>query len=138
MAAVQHLADRIAVMYRGQLVEVGDAAQVFADPIHPYTRMLLAAIPRPGADPTEAAASRVDATAPTAPGGCHFAPRCVYATPLCSQQVPDLLQHDGASRLVRCHRVGELPPVSVAPEAEPAPIFIRRLEIMRRSAGASH
>lgn len=131
MSAVQHLADRVAVMYLGRLVEVGDAAQVFAEPAHPYTRTLLAAIPRLGGALPDASA-RVDVSPVPVSQGCSFAPRCSHAQPSCTEREPQLAMPVDSTRWVRCHRVSELPPMNLAQETEPAPGFTRRLAILRR------
>src|SRR3954451_15243670 len=81
LGVVKHIADRIAVMYLGQIVETGTADQVFADPRHPYTRALLSAIPI--ASPMARRDRRIlegDVPSPiNPPPGCHLHPRCPYA-----------------------------------------------------------
>jgi peptide/nickel transport system ATP-binding protein len=107
VAAVRHIADRVAVMYLGQVVELGAAGDVLERPAHPYTRALLAAVPRldndePVAPPvrdTELPSNRV------LPTGCFFRARCLYATAGCER--PQALAAFGA-REVRCHRAAEL------------------------------
>jgi peptide/nickel transport system ATP-binding protein len=104
---VKYLADRIGVMYLGKLVEIGPADQVYADPIHPYTAGLLAAIPVP--DPaTEKNKGKDDAVKgelPSAlhpPSGCRFRTRCPRAIDRCAVEEPPLREfspgHAGA-----CH-----------------------------------
>ncbi|MEA5386340.1 ABC transporter ATP-binding protein [Haloarculaceae archaeon H-GB11] len=98
---VGHVADRVAVMYLGELVEVGPAEQVFAEPSHPYTEALLAAVPslQPDAEPAAPLSGSVpDATDP--PSGCPFHPRCPAATPECAEIDPEF-GTVGAAR-VRC------------------------------------
>lgn len=88
LSVVRHVADRVAVMYLGHLVEVGPADQVFSTPSHPYTQTLLAAIP--GAD-TEGEFDRVRGDPPspmTPPSGCSFHPRCPMAEDDCTQVQP--------------------------------------------------
>jgi len=108
LGAVAAMADRVAVMYAGQVVENAPAAEIFERPRHPYTRALLAAIPRvdrvrdlsviPGVVP------RFDAL----PRGCRFAPRCAYRAPAC--EAPQVLAALDAA--ARCCRIGEIPGVA--------------------------
>lgn len=103
---VGYIADRIAVMYLGQLVEVGPAAQLFDDPAHPYTRALLSAVSEP--DPRQRRAQHTlllpgEIPSPrNPPSGCRFHTRCVYAEDLCKEQVPELEVVD-ADHVVACH-----------------------------------
>jgi peptide/nickel transport system ATP-binding protein/oligopeptide transport system ATP-binding protein len=108
LAVVKHIADRIAVMYLGRIVETGPAADVFADPRHPYTRALLSAIPiaEPRARPTRP----IDGDIPSAvkpPPGCHFNPRCPYAEAVCRTSRPLLAGNDGHT--AACHFWPTLP-----------------------------
>lgn len=84
------VADRVAVMYAGRVVEVGGAAQVINRPRHPYTRALLAAMPRPGAGLPEPLEGELPPLAP-APPGCAFAPRCPLVTAGCATGDPPAL-----------------------------------------------
>ncbi|MEO8945901.1 MAG: ABC transporter ATP-binding protein [Gemmatimonadaceae bacterium] len=94
LSVVQHIADRVAVMYLGRIVEIGPSSQIYADPIMPYTRALLSAVPRP--DPRRKSARIVLQGEPPSPAnpppGCVFYPRCQH--PLkdhdCTQIVPPL------------------------------------------------
>jgi peptide/nickel transport system ATP-binding protein len=107
LGVVAEIADRVAVMYAGRIVEQGTVAAVFARPLHPYTIALLASIPRVsvgGRDPSHRLAA-IPGQVPSAaalPPGCAYAPRCRRATALCHQTAPPILQalpgHD-----VRCH-----------------------------------
>ena len=104
LGIVRHVSDRIAVMYLGRIVETGDVDAVFDDPRHPYTRSLLAAVPRP--DPKRRLAERDlpagEVPSPIAPPpGCAFHPRCPLATDRCRSEVPALRPVGGA--LVACH-----------------------------------
>jgi oligopeptide/dipeptide ABC transporter ATP-binding protein len=104
---VAEIADRVAVMYAGRIVEQGTVADVFARPLHPYTTALLASLPRVaegGRDPAHRLAA-IPGQVPSAaalPVGCAYAPRCVRATEVCRQIAPPAEQalhgHD-----VRCH-----------------------------------
>jgi oligopeptide/dipeptide ABC transporter ATP-binding protein len=129
LAVVKHIANRIAVMYLGRIVELADKDALFAAPRHPYTQALLAAIPRP--EPQAARARRVvggDVPSPLAPPtGCHFHTRCPHARELCSQQVP-ALEATADGHATACHFWREL-----AAQAQPAPTIAfvparRRLE----------
>jgi len=103
LSVVEHIADEIAVMYLGRIVEYGKADQIISNPLHPYTQALLAAVPRPDPDraiPSEPLAGDVPSPA-APPSGCHFHPRCSAARPECSSWKYDLkLNSDG--RKVAC------------------------------------
>ncbi|MET0430427.1 MAG: oligopeptide/dipeptide ABC transporter ATP-binding protein [Microvirga sp.] len=106
LAVVKHISNRVAVMYTGRVVEVAPTNDVFALPMHPYTEALLSAIPVP--DPKRRGRrSRVRLTGEVAdpsnqPTGCHFHPRCGYATELCRTQVP-ALRAVAPHRQAACH-----------------------------------
>jgi len=101
---VRRLSDRVGVMYLGRLVEIGPAEEVFRHPAHPYTRALIAAIPR--ADPARRNAFQPIpgeiGTASQRPTGCRFHARCAAATARCRQEEPALVPL-GAGREVACH-----------------------------------
>ena len=92
LAVVEHLSDRVAVMYLGRIVEFADKRTLFENPQHPYTESLLAAVPVP--DPSRARQKRHlqgDVPSPVnRPSGCHFHTRCPYATPQCRAEEPRL------------------------------------------------
>lgn len=103
---VQHISDRIGVMYLGKIVELGDSAAVFETPLHPYTRALFAAIPLPIVDSRrELAVLEGNVPSPIhPPSGCRFHTRCPIAQATCRELEPALrLAKDG--RLVACHFV---------------------------------
>ncbi|HEX5260793.1 MAG TPA: ABC transporter ATP-binding protein [Gaiellales bacterium] len=119
LAVVSTLAQRVAVLYAGRLVEVGDSAELFANAAHPYTRRLVGAIPR-------LAGSRelvgIPGRAPSPgsrPPGCAFAPRCRFAESACTAALPDLRALD-AGHKVRCIRAETVlaNPMPFAGEAE--------------------
>ena len=105
LGAVKHISDRIGAMYLGSLVEIGDSEELYHNPLHPYTRALLSAIPIP--DP-KAMRSRpaldLDGEIPSplnVPTGCAFRTRCPQAMPICAEVKPEL-QTVGTSQ-VACH-----------------------------------
>ena len=106
LGVVRHVADRIAVMYLGKIVEVGPAQEVYSNPIHPYTLSLLSAIPIPDPEANRARAPQVvegDVPSPAnPPAACRFHPRCPYATEVCSEIEPELIDH-GRGHLAACH-----------------------------------
>ncbi|MDH3942725.1 MAG: ABC transporter ATP-binding protein [Anaerolineae bacterium] len=103
IALVAQLADRLAVMYAGRIVEIGSVYEVFDDPKHPYTRGLLQSVPSIKLDDHEdlykMAGEPPDLTNP--PSGCRFHPRCPEAMPICSQEKPTL-QEISPGRSVHC------------------------------------
>ncbi|MER6466713.1 ABC transporter ATP-binding protein [Streptomyces sp. NPDC001228] len=99
LAVVGYLADRVAVMYRGVIVEEGPAADVLRGPSHPYTALLVEAATRPVASGTPDAAD----TAPARPGGCRFADRCTRRIDGLCADVPPPERDLGAGHVVRCH-----------------------------------
>ncbi|MDR0564613.1 MAG: ABC transporter ATP-binding protein [Azoarcus sp.] len=109
LAVVRYMADEVAVMYLGRIVEQGPAAQVLETPAHPYTRMLLAAVPRVDAETDTSTAKPnivADTPSPLAPpAGCYFHPRCQYATAVCKATFP-ALQELGSRHRVCCHLAG--------------------------------
>ncbi len=111
LSVVKHISDRIAVMYLGKIVELGNAVDVIERPLHPYTRALISAIPTPNPD-VERARQRIvlagDPPSPVnPPSGCAFHPRCAYAQERCKLSVPPLVATDNA-REVACVRLGEI------------------------------
>lgn len=106
LAVVRHVSDQVGVMYLGRLVEVADKRTLFATPRHPYTRMLLDAIPQMHA--TGSARTPVQGEVPnplSPPAGCAFHPRCPHANSRCLAERPGLQTIDGVQ--VACHAVEE-------------------------------
>ena len=106
LAVVRHVADQVGVMYLGRLVEVADKADLFGNPRHPYTRMLLDAIPdihMSGRSRTPVQGEVPNPLNP--PAGCAFHPRCPHANARCAAERPALLDFKGIQ--VACHAVQE-------------------------------
>ena len=104
LSVVKHISDRVSVMYLGKVVEMAEKNKLYDNPLHPYTKALLSAIPIP--DP-EVKQERIilEGDVPTPinpPTGCNFHPRCRYAKPECSQQEPKL-NDVGGEHFVACH-----------------------------------
>ena len=113
LAVVNHMSDRIAVMYLGRFVEVADAAALFAAPQHPYTRLLLETIPDLGMTGRDREAVAGEVPSPIdPPSGCAFHPRCPYADKRCRTERPELREAHSGGVAVACHAVEEerLPP----------------------------
>ena len=110
LSVVKHISDRVAVMYLGKIVELGTAEQVIENPIHPYTKALVSAIPTANPD-DERNRKRImlpgDPPSPiNPPAGCAFHPRCPYATDECKATVPAL--ETFAEREVTCLRKADI------------------------------
>ena len=107
LRVVRHVADRVAVMYLGRIVEIADKATLYKSPQHPYTRALLSAVPahRPGAPRTRTDVVGEVASARAVPPGCRYHTRCPYAMPVCRIDDPELFDlgggHHSACHLVR-------------------------------------
>jgi oligopeptide/dipeptide ABC transporter ATP-binding protein len=109
IAAVRHVSDRIAVMYLGRIVEVGDSLGICERPAHPYTRALIASVPVP--EPRlerERMARRLpllgEPPSPLQPPtGCHFHPRCPDAIEVCRREYPSLRMLEDGKRYAACH-----------------------------------
>ena len=133
---VKHVADRVAVMYLGRIVELAPKRVLFEDPRHPYTRTLMAAIPRP--DPHGRAkltlAAGEAASPANLPTGCRFHPRCPFAVALCREADPPLREL-GPEHFSACHRAEELPPMDAVVHRPMAPAAARRLSLYARLRG---
>ncbi len=112
LSVVRHIADRVMVMYLGQVVEIADRRSLWQRPLHPYTRALIAAAPRPS--PQAARGKKrelVEGEIPSPsnpPSGCRFRTRCPFAEPICAAEVPPL-RATGTGHLTACHFVHETP-----------------------------
>ena len=112
LALVEHFSNTVAVMYLGAIVESGPTEAVFADPAHPYTRALLASVPRPDPDhrPQAGVIHGEIASALAPPPGCKFHPRCPLAIDRCRHDVPAVTQLStgpgATSHWAACHLIG--------------------------------
>jgi len=138
VAAVRYVAHRVAVLYLGEVVEVGGVRDVLERPVHPYTKALLAAVPVPDVR-RRRTRYRISGEIPTLitpPPGCRFAARCPFAVDRCRSEPPLLREVPGRpGRLVACHRaeeVAEIPaealigvgPANVAVPTAPGPASV--------------
>jgi len=109
LSVVEHISDRIAVMYVGKLAESATTPELFANPRHPYTEALLSAVPKPDprqrTEPVVLAGEVADPANP--PSGCYFHPRCRYKVDRCVTETPVLREIEPA-HFVSCHRAEEL------------------------------
>jgi oligopeptide/dipeptide ABC transporter ATP-binding protein len=102
LSVVSNIADRIAVMYLGKIVEIGRAADIIQKPLHPYTQALISAVPVPGrANPRRMVLKGETPSPMNPPSGCSFHPRCPHAMPVCSREIPNSTRLEG--REVWCH-----------------------------------
>ena len=109
LSVVEHVSDRVAVMYLGRLVELAPTNALFKRPLHPYTEALLSAIPLADPDvPMRPAALKGEIPSPiNPPTGCHFHPRCPYAEDYCSISPPEWKNY-GQGRFAACHLTDRL------------------------------
>jgi len=126
LAVVKHIANRVAVMNLGGIVETADTQALFASPRHPYSRALLSAIPvpKPRAKRSRMLLQGEMPSALKPPAGCRFHTRCPYVIERCRVEPPQLL---GEGHLTACHRTAELPPPDVVLPADNLSPILERL-----------
>jgi peptide/nickel transport system ATP-binding protein len=109
LSVVQHISDRVAVMYVGKLAEMADAEELYLHPLHPYTEALMSAVPKP--DPlykSERIVMPGDVADPSnPPSGCYFHPRCRYAQTICREEAPEFRELK-PDHWAACHFAEEL------------------------------
>jgi len=109
LSVVQHISNRVAVMYVGKVVEMANAEELYTHPLHPYTEALMSAVPK--ADPlykSERIVMQGDVADPSnPPSGCYFHPRCRYTQEVCKQKAPEFCEYK-PGHFVACHRAEEL------------------------------
>ncbi len=109
LSVVQHISDRVAVMYVGKVAEMASAEEIYTHPLHPYTEALLSAVPKP--DPkykSDRIVMQGDVADPSnPPSGCYFHPRCQYAKDICKQKLPEF-REVRPDHFVACHFAEEL------------------------------
>jgi oligopeptide transport system ATP-binding protein len=137
LAVVKHMADRVAVMYLGKIVELAPKDALFAEPMHPYTRTLLSAIPRP--DPHRHTARQIpggDVPSPMdPPSGCRFHTRCPFMTDICKREDPPL-RSLATGHLAACHHAEQLPSYEAAEGVHDAsPMAARRMALYAERRG---
>jgi len=106
MGVHANIADRIGIMYAGKIVEEGTTAQIFAEPVHPYTQFLINSLPKFGDKSMRDSVPGSPPSLADLPNGCPFHPRCPHVKEICRQQMPDFSHLDENHR-VACWLVGE-------------------------------
>ena len=102
MGVHYQITKRMGIMYSGSLVELGPTDDIFANPLHPYTQMLIGALPKVGDRTTREGISGGPPSLRNPPPGCRFAPRCKKARPECTQSVPEFVEV-APGRFAACH-----------------------------------
>ena len=135
LAVVKHIANKVAVMNLGQIVELAPADELFASPRHPYSRALLSAIPVPNPDARrERIILQGELPSPLAPpAGCRFHTRCPFAVERCRIEQPQL-KFDAKGHAVACHRTDELAPAEPIHGSRFSPTLERLMAAFTRNA----
>jgi oligopeptide/dipeptide ABC transporter ATP-binding protein len=107
LGVIGHVSDHVAVMYMGRIVERASTRTILDRPLHPYTRALMAAVPKP--DPSLRIAGAVEIGEPPSqfdrPRGCAYAARCPIASQRCAADVPELRRIEQDDRMIACHNL---------------------------------
>lgn len=116
LSVVEHISDRVAVMYVGKIVEIADTRTLYRKPLHPYTEALLSSVPRPDPlmEPNPIVLRGEVASPANAPSGCYFHPRCRFAEEICGRKTPELRELT-SGHFVSCHRAEEIDLQGVMP-----------------------
>lgn len=114
LGVVEHISDRVAVMYVGRIVEMAASEKLYGQPLHPYTEALLSAVPKPDPrNPSKRVPLEGQVPDPAnPPSGCHFHPRCRYVKEVCKTEAPALREVQ-PDRYAACHFAGELQLIGV-------------------------
>lgn len=115
LAVVEHISHRVGVMYLGKIVELADKKSLFQEPLHPYTKALLSAVPVPHPKHVRPRGARLTGELPSAltpPPGCRFHPRCPHAMSRCKQEEP-AERVVAPSRMVACHLFDDAPAANI-------------------------
>ena len=102
MGVHYQVTDRMAIMYSGSIIELGNTEEIFSDPVHPYTTMLVGSLPRVGDKSQKVGIPSRPPALTNPPPGCRFAPRCPYATDLCRKEIP-AFREVKPGRFAACH-----------------------------------